>query len=470
MTTWLIQKLEELKPGDEPRDGYALGTMVDQIGARAGMVSGMVLSNNYDRDKVVARGAEIMAMWVPQLSAHTLRMYSEVAQRQHLALDVSAYLATADARDAELAAAEEAKRVASVAAFEEERARIFAGEANPALEAALADDTPQAFDVYADWLESKGMARGELIHLMLRNEGHRTSAGYEAIEEFIEEHADELLGEVPDEEVATLEWRRGFIDALTLDSDEDFDSALERILCHPSARRLRSLTVGMNGESAAEQSSFVNTLIKWHPDHLRTLFIGSFDGEISWYQVGDVSAIWQGLPSLREVTIRGGAFELGEIQAPALESLTLQTGGLTSANVASVADAAWPNLKYLDLYFGEHSYGDTELDDVRTLLENKFPALRHLGIANCPFVDQAVGLIAESPLAAQLEELNVSLGCFGEEGAAILLGDAFPKLKKIDISRSFVGEEQLTQLRARYEVVATDMNSPDEDRYVSISE
>jgi len=480
VTPWLIGKIEELRPAGKPELGIAseLGRVVEVIWGRTGMVFGMVVGN-IDRDAVLARGAEVMTAWLPHLPLGMLRSYAEVARKTNLPIDITPFLANAQRIDDAIAAAAEAAEAAKRAAFAQRKADAAANEPrNPALEAALGDDDDE-YSVYADWLESHGAVRGELIHRMLEDAG---------VDDFIAEHANELIGVVPTnagEEAGkgeyTLTWRRGFIDTLALTSFDGVRAALEHFLEHPSGRRIRSIAIGMNGEPDPDEphGEIVASIIRERPPHLTELHLGAFepDGcDISSYAVGDISTIWRGLPTLRTVRVTGGSFELGTIDAPQLERLELRTGGLTAVNVQSIATAEWPSLRHLDVCFGDHNYGgDTELADVAVLLENEYPALRHLGLMNCPFADDAVATLVQSKVLAQLESLDLSLGCLGDAGAERLLAHQaqLGNLTRLDVSASYLSPQTLRALgQLGVELIAEDMNGPadPDDRYVAISE
>ncbi|MEO8551975.1 MAG: hypothetical protein ABI678_18490, partial [Kofleriaceae bacterium] len=249
----------------------------------------------------------------------------------------------------------------------------------------------------------------------------------------------------------------------------------------PSGRRIRSIAIGMNGEPDPDEphGEVVASIVRERPAHLTELHLGAFEPDrcdISSYAVGDISSIWHGLPTLRTVRVTGGSFELGTIEAPQLERLELRTGGLTTANVQAIAAAEWPNLRHLDVCFGDHNYGgDTGLADVATLLQTTYPALRHLGVMNCPFADEAVGLLVQSKLLAQLESLDLSLGCLGDAGAELLVANRakLGNLTRLDVSTSYLGPQMVRALgQLGCEVIAEEMNGPadPDDRYVSISE
>ncbi|HEX7704602.1 MAG TPA: hypothetical protein VF403_27870, partial [Kofleriaceae bacterium] len=113
---------------------------------------------------------------------------------------------------------------------------------------------------------------------------------------------------------------------------------------------------------------------------------------------------------------------------------------------------------------------------VRALLARRdLTALRELGLMNSTNSDAICELLAESPLAAQLEVVDLSLGTLGDEGVRVLLAnrDRFPKLQRLIISNSWVSDELIAELEAwGPSVISEEMNeaAPVDDRYVSVSE
>jgi uncharacterized protein (TIGR02996 family) len=111
------------------------------------------------------------------------------------------------------------------------------------IERDLAHD--DAFLVYADWLQTHGNPRGELVAL--------DAAGkVEQAEQLRERLLPQLLGPLARfAEALDLRWRCGFIDAIHIqttreDEDEGHDvvQLLDAALKLPSTRFLRDLTIG----------------------------------------------------------------------------------------------------------------------------------------------------------------------------------------------------------------------------------
>jgi uncharacterized protein (TIGR02996 family) len=232
-----------------------------------------------------------------------------------------------------------------------------ASKSNPKLEKAILADPydRDAYMVYADWLQSEGDPRGELIALQLANKEA-------AAKKLIDKHEDALLGGLAEHkkthdgrDLDAFAWKFGFIHAARLSHDsygeEDFEGKvadiLEELLHHPSGRFLTELTLVWNGDPNEDDlQDLLDILAKKAPPTLRKLHIGDFkyhgvETEISWYHVGKLGKVWKALPNLTHLIVQGGEFELGAIDLPNLVSAKFITGGLSKASAKSIATATW---------------------------------------------------------------------------------------------------------------------------------
>jgi hypothetical protein len=253
-------------------------------------------------------------------------------------------------------------------------------------------------------------------------------------------------------------------------------------LIHPSGRFLTELAIGMNGESGDIGIDDVLDVLAWAaPASLRSLFLGDFvypdECEMSWYLHGDTVPPWSALANLRSLIVQGGSFALGDIELPRVEHAEFRTGGLSTESAQSIAAAHWPKLARLDVWFGMDDYGgNASLDDVRALLVRRdLPELRHLALANSPDADALVELLVSSPLLDRLEVLDLSKGTLGNEGVVVMLAQRhrFAHLRRLDVSRSYLGETTLESLRGLGpEIIADDLQgfADRDDRYVTVSE
>jgi hypothetical protein len=151
------------------------------------------------------------------------------------------------------------------------------------------------------------------------------------------------------------------------------------------------------------------------------------------------------MPQLEHVCLRSGPrFELGRLDLPNAKTFTLETCGLTRENFYSVADAIWPKLEKLEVWFGSARSGGTcTIHDLEALLERTdLPALKSLALKNAVFTDELVHRMARSPLLHQLHELDLSLGCLTDAGARALLKhrSKFAHLRRLNLAENTLEE------------------------------
>lgn len=360
---------------------------------------------------------------------------------------------------------------------------------NPELEASIIanpDDRAPVL-VFADWLTQEGHARGALIT------EHASGAN-------IDKRADlELLGPglAPLADMITgRTWKLGFLEKVTIASNFDrsplHDGKLEHIEVSEVLRRLldgslagrflRELTLGISDFESNGYDAEMSLIGDRPRPLIRSLYVGDFsreETELNWSNLGDAGVMWKALPNLREVTLRSGSMELGELVLPELRSFSTLTGGLRKSELAAIARAQWPKLEKLELQIGSDRYGsDCALEDFAPILEGKGipPSLKHLAFANSELADGLVPMIAASPVLRQLEVLDLSLGTLGQEGAEALLAnkERFAHLKKIDLSESWLTPEMERRVSEAFPQAETfeqqyDSQYPD-DRYIAAGE
>src|SRR5262249_19508644 len=138
--------------------------------------------------------------------------------------------------------------------------------------------------------------------------------------------------------------------------------------------------------------------------------------------------------------------------------------------------ANWPRLHTLQLCIGQSdSYGcDVEFGDLQWIFDGEnLDNVRHLGLANSNFADGIAEALAGSKILDRLEPVDLSRGTLGERGvAAILAAPGFAKLKRLDLSYSYISPELCRQLGKLGPVVVLDgqQSEREDDRYCQITE
>jgi uncharacterized protein (TIGR02996 family) len=370
--------------------------------------------------------------------------------------------------------------------------------ATSALEKAIekAPDAPDAYLVYADHLTEIGDPLGELISVQAQI-ASATAAKKKKTElakltrrekELLAAHENDWLGSIaqiskggartnpftgvlqhfPPRPGPVL--RFGFIESMRAFGVDE----LEELLSLRLAKFIRNLEIQFPFEQMLPKLLKLGV-----PRTLRRLafVLGDMD-QLSWTQLGDLSVLYPKLKQLEELQITVGIMDLGAINLPALKSFEVITGGLTRANVRSIASAKWPKLERLSIYFGSSEYGaDARVTDLKPILkgDGSLKRLKHLGLCNSEFADDIAKAIVNAPIVKQLETLDLSKGTMSDTGAELLIQGAskLKHLKRIDLSKNFFTLEAQEELEETFKklIDLSDQGDGDEDyRYVQVSE
>jgi uncharacterized protein (TIGR02996 family) len=361
----------------------------------------------------------------------------------------------------------------------------------PTFEAAIRanPDDPAAYLVYADWLQQRGAPRGELIavHDALARlppgparspiDHARAVVGIEpwrdppagATEllarerQLLETHQDLFLRAITkslagayNRDAIQLAWHRGFIRAARLSyGGEPIDrlAPIPALLSHPSARFLRSFTLGEIFDDGYH-ADVIDAIATHAPPTLRYLHLGDFhigEPEISWVNVGDLTPIARAAPQLDTLIVQGADIRFTPLDLPHLRHLELRTGGLPADTARALASSTLPALETLVVWFGSSDYGATaSLDDIRPILDGCFPTIRHLALQNAEFTDDIAGVLATAEIA-QLRVLDLSMGTLSDAGARSLAAARaqLAHLDRLDLDDNYLteaGEELVVEL------------------------
>ncbi|MFE9728762.1 STM4015 family protein [Streptomyces sp. NPDC005794] len=226
---------------------------------------------------------------------------------------------------------------------------------------------------------------------------------------------------------------------------------------------------------------------------LRALFLADVEGEeceVSWLEMCDITPVLEALPSLEELTVRGGGdgvpdeehLLLRPVRHRALESLRFESGGLPGHVVRAVGASDLPALRHLEFWFGSAGYGgDATVADLAPVLSGAaFPRLRHLGLQNSEIQDEIAVAVASAPVVARLESLSLAMGTLSDAGAQALLdGQPLTHLSSLDLHHHYLSapfvariEELCTRAGIRVGLdEAVEWDPEDEEaRYVAVSE
>lgn len=218
--------------------------------------------------------------------------------------------------------------------------------------------------------------------------------------------------------------------------------------------------------------------------HIKSLFMGDMDYEdceVSWIIQGNYSKLWEALPNLKELTIKGSMeLVLGEICHENLESLEIICGGLGSDVIEQIANAKLPNLKKLNLYLGSDGYGfDGDEKTIQDLLEKTdFTKLEYLGINDSEIQDEVTEVILASKYMDRITTLDLSNGTLSDKGGQLLLETLpkYPNITTVDLHFHYLSDEMMEKLEALpISIDLDEQNEADEDdgevyRYAMLTE
>ena len=249
---------------------------------------------------------------------------------------------------------------------------------------------------------------------------------------------------------------------------------VEDILSDPEFSQVTDLVIGCWGDSWEGSCQPILDQMVEHKEefsHIESLFVGDMDYEeceVSWIIQGDYGRLWQALPHLKALTVKGSTdLKLGEICHQELEALTIICGGLPVSIFEEIQNAKLPNLKKLVLYIGVEYYGfDGDADTVRTLLEKSdFPNLTWLGIEDSEIQDELTQAVLDSKYMNQLKVLDLSNGTLTDKGGALLLETlpSYPNVGELDVHFHYMTERMVKDLQALpIKVDASERNEPEE--------
>ena len=272
----------------------------------------------------------------------------------------------------------------------------------------------------------------------------------------------------------------------------DFPELLAAFLDRVPSAGVEALVTGQWLEWIQDDCSVVDDLVAVADrlPGLRALFVNDLvdeQSQPSWIYVPELGPVLEAFPNLTELRVRGtpegvisaeGAKPLiSPVKHAALRTLVFQSGGLPAGTIRAVSECEFPELTHLEIYLGDPNYfGDATLDDLAPLLEaGRFPRLRHLGLRDSTIQDEIAAAVAQAPVVAQLESLDLSLGTLGDQGAAALLaGQPLDHLRTLNLSHHFISAEMRARVRQAWPAVEIDLSDEQQEnrwgRYIAVAE
>jgi len=221
-------------------------------------------------------------------------------------------------------------------------------------DACLASDGDDARLVYADILTERRDERGELIVAQAKAENADDINAALKAEQLILRHRGTFLGPFADRpNQACIQWRRGFVDTLVVERDQDeslrgFDlgAVLVSLLTHPSGELVRDLTIGVDMLLSPNTTvlDIVAMLVALSPPAVESLTLqGTWGSDVA---LGDVTSVLESLPRLQRFTAIGRQMALEPFGAHELVEMTL-IGKIDDRSLDALTLAKLPKLERL---------------------------------------------------------------------------------------------------------------------------
>jgi uncharacterized protein (TIGR02996 family) len=301
------------------------------------------------------------------------------------------------------------------------------------------DDGPRL--VYGDALSEAGDPRGELILRQLAGQ---------ATEELLSRHENAWTTELRGLGVEKVEWRRGFVEGVTLELDAFLQGGdalfraapvlrvkltgcgrqeLPRLLTSPLLGRVRGLDLGENALDAAAVAALVEAP---HARELRELLLANND----ILDAGARAIARSRLKKLERLELAGNLIEDEGAEALA-DSATLYAlcdlgvagNSITPRGVRALATPADYRLAALDL-----GHNAVALAGAMALAQAPASSkLRRLGLASAQIGPAAALALSLSPQLAGLEALGLAGNPLGAEGLANLRASPFLSRRLLDV-------------------------------------
>lgn len=246
------------------------------------------------------------------------------------------------------------------------------------------------------------------------------------------------------------------------DEGKKEEDLLKEILEDAELPDLEEIVIGPWGECWDETEEGLQVIVdgivenKEKFAHIKSLFFADMDYEdceVSWIIQADYSKLWEAMPQLEKLVIKGSMdLELGEIVHENLKHLEIICGGLPGYVMESIQKAKLPSLQKLLLYIGVEDYGfDGDITTIQKLLaESDFPKLTYLGLTDSEIQDEIAEAVLNCKYIGTITALDLSMGALTDKGGQMLLDKLpeYPNVKQLELEYHFLSDDMMKKLKA----------------------
>lgn len=271
---------------------------------------------------------------------------------------------------------------------------------------------------------------------------------------------------------------------VTWENEDEFGALLDTFLADPRSSEVEAVLFGYWGGYGTGIDDAIKKMVdnKAKLASLNAIFVGDIDqeeSEISWIEQGNLGPLLQNFPKLKILKVRGGnSLSLGQnIEHKQLETLIVESGGMSGSVLREVGSHKLPQLKHLELWLGSDEYGwDGNVSDAAKILAGKgLPKLEFLGLMNSMIADDLAKAAVASPIIKRIKTLDLSMGTMTDVGGEALLASTDAKKISLNLEHHYMSDAVMARFAAEGftasvgEQQEVDPDYP-EDRYVAVGE
>ncbi len=255
------------------------------------------------------------------------------------------------------------------------------------------------------------------------------------------------------------------------DAEVSITEKLEQLVKLSNVGQIDTLVIGSYEDSYDISATFILDKLIEHKDKLSSLkhlFIADMDSEeceISWIQQADYTDFYQHFPDLESFGVKGGqGLTLGEIKLPKLKNLVIESGGIEGDVITDLCKSNLPDLEYLEIWLGTEDYGcSVTVDQLKPILDGKFPKLKYLGLKNYYLGDDLAVALKGASIINSLNTLDISMSVLKDAGAqALYENDDLLKLDHLNCRHHFISEDWMAKLTKKFSVQNINLEDKEE--------
>lgn len=262
------------------------------------------------------------------------------------------------------------------------------------------------------------------------------------------------------------------------DGQKNAGTMIADIIADEELNSLEEIVIGCWGDAWDDSCQKIIDGIVANKDkfsHIKSLFVGAMgfeECEVSWIIQGDYSKLWDAMPQLESLCIKGSTnLVLGDISHTNLKRLEIICGGLPASVIESIKNAKLPSLEALLLYIGVENYGfDGDKNTIKSLLDDSdFPKLTYLAIEDSEIQDDIAKIVFDSKYISQITTLSLAKGTLTDKGGQIILDELkkYPNIKRLDLHYHYMTDRMMNKLdkladELDIEISLDEDNEPDE--------